>query len=186
MGNKLVTEWTWVQIFGPFFQIFRTLHMNITYIIRNLVHIYWMNLFLRQKIQIPVCWELYDTSITTYNIHIPTRPLSPKGHLFQSPDIWQNSDGSRILDAWSIILSFSLIMSFYQAKPESRVKIPLNCRHVFAIKNSTIFALKMLTFCKKNCWRQQNLRGPGAKKYCFWNLKFTFTYAIRVNFLASF
>lgn len=54
---------------GPF-QIFRTLHMNITYIIRNLVHVHWMNLFLGRKIQIPVCWKLYDFIIGGFTTSI--------------------------------------------------------------------------------------------------------------------
>ena len=52
--------------------------------------------------------------------------------------------GSRIPDAWSVILSFSLIATFYFTKTENQNKEPIS------LSKSTIFA-KNADFLQKKC-----------------------------------
>ena len=52
--------------------------------------------------------------------------------------------GSQIPDAWSVILSFSLIATFYFTKTENKNKEPIS------LSKSTIFA-KNADFLQKKC-----------------------------------
>ena len=56
---------------------------------------------------------------------------------------------SQIPDAWSVILSFSLIATFYFTKTENKNKEPIS------LSKSTIFA-KNADFLQKKCWHLQN------------------------------
>ena len=64
--------------------------------------------------------------------------------------------GSRIPNAWSVIFKFSLIEIFYLAKTENRTNKISNIPLTIALSKGTIFAKKMLIFCKKKCWHQQH------------------------------
>ena len=78
---------------------------------------------------------------------------------------------SRILNAQSVKLKFSLISTFYFTKTESKTKKSLaqlshycfEYRHCFGHTQK-----KTLIFCKKYR-HQQNQEGLGTKRYIFWN-----------------
>ena len=57
--------------------------------------------------------------------------------------------GSKILDAWSVKLTFSLTVTFYITKTENRTKNLYHSSHTIALSNGTIFAQKSQFFAKK-------------------------------------
>ena len=58
--------------------------------------------------------------------------------------------GSRIPEAQSVKLIFSLIVTFYLTKTENRIKISLSQLSYYCEKD-TIFAKKILIFLQKKC-----------------------------------
>ena len=68
--------------------------------------------------------------------------------------------GSRIPDAQNVNLIFSLAVTLYLTKSESRAKKFLtHSSHNIALSKSAVFAKKMLFFCKKML-TSPKLRGP--------------------------
>ena len=76
--------------------------------------------------------------------------------------------GSRILPAWSVKLTSSLIVTLYVTKTENRTKNLLHSSHTIALSKGT-FLPKNTNFLHKKSWQQQNYGGLGIKRYIFWN-----------------
>ena len=58
--------------------------------------------------------------------------------------------GNRIPDAWPVIFTFSLLVT-YVTKTENRTKKSATQLDTIALRKGTIFVKKMLIFCKKTC-----------------------------------
>ena len=92
--------------------------------------------------------------------------------------------GSRIPDACSVELIFSLLITFYLTKSENRTKTSLTQLSCYCFELRWFFSRKLLIFLQRKRWHQQNEGDLDTKKYIFWDYLNACTYVPNFKFLA--
>ena len=85
--------------------------------------------------------------------------------------------GSRILDTWSVNLTFSLIVSFCFTKTENITRKSLTRFSYYCFE-------QRYYFCQKKCWHQENQGGLSIKRFICWNYICVYTCVPNFKFLA--